>query len=1046
MSHSAADPASVSVAWRWMLSPGPRSSARRGEEPATCGSLISSNSSSMASAATSGATVVGMSSPALPALASAPSPRLHRGDQLVDAVVVGAERVLAQDRALRLVVQLQVHPVDRVVAPPLLGLADELAPQPCPRGLGRLLGGAVDGAVVADPLHGAAALQRVVEPALAVHVVVGEVDQRDLGVRQRQAVAGPRPLDQQVLGHPVHLAADRVEVLLLERVEHLTPHVDDLLGGLAGVAPVHEAGRLLEVLALDLERARLPVVGQPDLAPAAHVMGDLADRADRVVERQVAQDGGLLDHGEHQVGGAHLEERRPLGHVRVAHDDVQAAVALGVGGRLFAGVDNRPRAGGRRGDALPDVPGPLGDAVHRAPRGGEHLAGAAEDLAADDERDQHVRQALELAVARHQVVLVAAVGVAGRVGVVLEQEDLAGDALFVQAGLGGGQQALEDALAGLVVGDQLEHRVALGRGVLGVGADVQVQPGAVLEEHVGRPSPRHHPAEQVAGDLVRGQPALPTERAGNPVLVLEAKDAPVHWLILLAPDRRVIGILGVRGVDCCAGRGQRSSVPRMTRPNPPEPPPGGTAEREQREAEPRLRPMVLFRWGIFVSLGVIATLAAATAVYTARTVLIRASIALFVAISLDPAVRWLVRRGMRRGLAVTLIFVLALGLVAAFLVSVIPAMVEQFRQLVHDLPGYLSQLQARSARFRELSDRFNLTRQIQSLISGAPARLGGGLLGFTGRLFGALFSTLTVLVLTIYFMADLPRLRHGLVRLFPRGHRAQLGRMVDVVIDKVGDYMIGNLLISLVAGLASFVAFIVLGMPFSVPLAFVVALCDLIPMIGATLGAVIAVLLALFATDLWPTTVLVAAFFVVYQQLENYLIAPRILRSTVNLSAAAVLLAGLIGATALGLVGALMAIPVAAALKVLLSEQLQTRSRRRRQRCRCERRERVRGSGWGRRSGWGRGRRRERRRGAGLGHVPGTGRGRSPLARVSRTSAWVQASGAAERGAPSPRRTRSGKAPSAVRWSSSQPSRRSAPARSPEAMAASANDAVAGVQ
>jgi predicted PurR-regulated permease PerM len=85
------------------------------------------------------------------------------------------------------------------------------------------------------------------------------------------------------------------------------------------------------------------------------------------------------------------------------------------------------------------------------------------------------------------------------------------------------------------------------------------------------------------------------------------------------------------------------------------------------------------------------------------------------------------------------------------------------------------------------------------------------------------------------------------------------------------------------------------------------------------------VLVALFATDLWPTTVLVAAFFVVYQQLENYFIAPRILRGTVDLSAAAVLLAGLIGATALGLVGALMAIPVAAAVKVLLSEQLQAR-------------------------------------------------------------------------------------------------------------------------
>jgi hypothetical protein len=121
------------------------------------------------------------------------------------------------------------------------------------------------------------------------------------------------------------------------------------------------------------------------------------------------------------------------------------------------------------------------------------------------------------------------------------------------------------------------------------------------------------------------------------------------------------------------------------------------------------------------------------------------------------------------------------------------------------------------------------------------------------------------------------------------------------------------------------VCFTALGVPFSVPLAFVVALTDLIPMIGATLGAIIAVVLTLFASKLWPTTVLVALFFVVYQQVENYLIAPRILRSTVNLSAVAVLVAGLIGATALGLVGALMAIPVAAAMKVLLTEQLEAR-------------------------------------------------------------------------------------------------------------------------
>ena len=342
-------------------------------------------------------------------------------------------------------------------------------------------------------------------------------------------------------------------------------------------------------------------------------------------------------------------------------------------------------------------------------------------------------------------------------------------------------------------------------------------------------------------------------------------------------------------------------------------------------AGPGVRPVTMFRWGVYVSLGVLAVLAAAAAVYTTRAVLIRVLIALFIAISLDPAVRALTRRGMRRSLAVLVIFLVAAGLAAAFLMSVIPAMVHQFESLVRDFPGYIASLSDRSARFRELTDRFHLTSKVQDLIASLPGRLGGGLLGFTRRLFGAMFDTLTVLVLTIYFMADMPRLRHGAMLLFPRAHRARFGRIADVMVDKVGSYMIGNLLISLAAGLASFAVFAALGVPFAVPLAFAVALCDLIPMIGATLGAVICVLAALLTTELWPTTVVVALFFVGYQQLENYLIAPRILRHTVSLSAAAVLLAGLIGGTVLGLIGALMAIPVAAGLKVVLAERLQER-------------------------------------------------------------------------------------------------------------------------
>jgi len=338
-----------------------------------------------------------------------------------------------------------------------------------------------------------------------------------------------------------------------------------------------------------------------------------------------------------------------------------------------------------------------------------------------------------------------------------------------------------------------------------------------------------------------------------------------------------------------------------------------------------VRPFTMFRWGLYVSLGVLAVATAGAAVYTTRAVLVRVLIALFIAVSLDPAVRMLTRRGMRRGLAVLVIFLVTGGLVAAFLVSVIPAMIHQFQSLVHDFPGYFASLQERSARFRVLSDRFHLTSKIQGLIADLPGRLGSGLLGYTRRLFGALASALTVAVLAVYFMTDLPRLRHGLRKLFPKAHRARFGRIADVMVDKVGDYMIGNLLISLAAGLASFAVFAALGVPFAVPLAFVVAVCDLIPMIGATLGAVICVLAALLTTELWPTTVIVAIFFVAYQQLENYLIAPRILRHTVSMSAGAVLLAALIGGTILGLVGALMAIPIAAALKVVLAERLHAR-------------------------------------------------------------------------------------------------------------------------
>src|SRR5262249_10296523 len=161
----------------------------------------------------------------------------------------------------------------------------------------------------------------------------------------------------------------------------------------------------------------------------------------------------------------------------------------------------------------------------------------------------------------------------------------------------------------------------------------------------------------------------------------------------------------------------------------------------------------------------------------------RVLIALFIAVSLDPAVRMLTRRGMRRGLAVLVIFLVAGGLVAVFLVSVIPSMIHQFQALVHDFPGYFASLQERSARFRVLSDRSPLPSKIQGFRTAPPGGGEGGLPGYPRGLLGARAWALRVLVLTIYFMPALPRLQSGVRRLFPKARRTQFGRIADVVVD-----------------------------------------------------------------------------------------------------------------------------------------------------------------------------------------------------------------------------------------------------------------------
>ena len=269
-------------------------------------------------------------------------------------------------------------------------------------------------------------------------------------------------------------------------------------------------------------------------------MADLADRADRVVQRHVLRHHPGLDHPQHEVGGPDLEQHRGLAHVGVTDDHVQAAEPFGVSVRLVPGIDDRPRPGGGRRHAFPDVLGALADAVHRAARRLQHLPGAADHLTGDQERRQDVSQPSQFLLPGDQVVLMAAVGVPGGVGVVLEQVDVPGNPFLAQPGLGVDQQSLEYPLACLVVRDEVDEVVALRGRVLGMAAHVEVEAGAVAEEDVAASPPGHHGPEQVARHLVGRQPPLSAKGARETVFSLHPEYAPVHLLKVRASPTGVI--------------------------------------------------------------------------------------------------------------------------------------------------------------------------------------------------------------------------------------------------------------------------------------------------------------------------------------------------------------------------------------------------------------------------------------------------------------------------------------------------------------------------
>ena len=325
-----------------------------------------------------------------------------------------------------------------------------------------------------------------------------------------------------------------------------------------------------------------------------------------------------------------------------------------------------------------------------------------------------------------------------------------------------------------------------------------------------------------------------------------------------------------------------------------------------------------FRFGFVAALGVMTSLLLVRVVLAAAPILLLVGMALFLAVGLDPAVAWLHRRGLARGWAVFAIVLAVVVPVGAFLAAAVPPLVAQASGLQAELPEFISRLQQDNALVRELDERFDVVERFKAMLSMEQARGSaafGGVLGVARGVFSAFASTLTVIVLALYFLASLPNLKRTSYRLVPRSRRARFSLLADEVLARIGDYLLGNVVTSLIAGVVAFVFFTIAGVPYPLPLAVFVALADLIPLVGATIGAVVSVLVAFLVSV--PVGIATIVFSFVYQQFENFVLAPRVMKRTVDVTPITTIVAALIGATLLGIFGALLAVPVAASIQII---------------------------------------------------------------------------------------------------------------------------------
>jgi predicted PurR-regulated permease PerM len=325
-----------------------------------------------------------------------------------------------------------------------------------------------------------------------------------------------------------------------------------------------------------------------------------------------------------------------------------------------------------------------------------------------------------------------------------------------------------------------------------------------------------------------------------------------------------------------------------------------------------------FMIGLTAALGVAVAYGLIELILKSRSVLILIFLAFFIAAGLDPLVGMLVRRGLPRWAAVLIVIIGVLAVVGGFLAAAIPPLASEATSLAHQVPHYLQDLQDRNSQLGKLNVKYHVQDRLTKLLTSGSGSMVGGVIGAGALVIGTVSEILAIGVLSIYFLIGLPQIKLFFYRLIPHSRRPRAILIGDEIFAKVGGYMLGSFITAVIAGFGTYIWLLAWGVPYPLLLGTFVALLDLIPVIGSTVGGIVVSLVAL--TVSLPVALATLGFYVFYRLAEDYLIVPRIQGRTVEIPALVSLIAVLIGGVLLGIVGVLVAIPVAAAIRLLLKE------------------------------------------------------------------------------------------------------------------------------